>query len=287
MEFNDLLIKEKIDPKVVLVLRHRPHERKLRKVLPWFAAERPALFNYYQRTQTPFVEKALQRAKYVASFLGHEVGKAVFVGLYKVGNSKSISYKQYWSILAYKELLEHGMTGFSGSRPRIKLFDLELTKFASQWKGKLVVQWSGPRSWSRWASKNIFVVDAILSESCLDKNIPDWRELTLSWQELSKIPKSWESKISEWRSIYFIWDKRRNKGYVGSAYGRENLIGRWRHYASSGHGNNKLLRQSKPQDLVFSILERVSPDMESDEVIGLEASWKLRLGTREYGLNEN
>lgn len=287
MELNDLLIKEKIDLKTVLVLRHRPHERKLRKVLPWFAAERPSLFNYYQRTQTPFVEKALQRAKYVASFLGHEVGKAAFVGLYKVGKSKSISYKQYWSIPAYRELLEYGMTGFSGSRPSIKLFDLELTKFASQWKGKLVIQWSGPRSWSRWASKNVFAIDAILPESCLDKNIPDWRDLSLNWLELSTIPRSWEGKISEWRSIYFIWDRHKNKGYVGSAYGRENLIGRWRHYANSGHGNNKLLRRSKPEDLQFSILERVSPDMESDEVIRLEVSWKLRLGTRECGLNEN
>lgn len=46
--FNDLLHKAEIDPKTVLVMRHRPTEAGLRKVLPWFAAERPEMFNAYQ-----------------------------------------------------------------------------------------------------------------------------------------------------------------------------------------------------------------------------------------------
>jgi hypothetical protein len=35
-------------------------------------------------------------------------------------------------------------------------------------------------------------------------------------------------------------------------------------------------------------LQRVSPDMPADDVIRLEASWKLRLHTRSpFGLNSN
>ena len=41
MDLNDLLKGKEIDPKKVLVLRHRPHEPELNKVLPWLAAEKP------------------------------------------------------------------------------------------------------------------------------------------------------------------------------------------------------------------------------------------------------
>ena len=56
MEFNDLLGKEGIDPKTVLVLRHRPKQREFRKVLPWLAAERPDIYNAYQQQQSLSVE---------------------------------------------------------------------------------------------------------------------------------------------------------------------------------------------------------------------------------------
>jgi len=38
MNLNDLLLGKDIDPKHVLVLRHRPHEPELNQVLPWLAA---------------------------------------------------------------------------------------------------------------------------------------------------------------------------------------------------------------------------------------------------------
>ncbi len=133
MEFNDLLIKERINPRGVLVLRHRPREPKFRKVFPWLAAERPDLYNAYQQTQGPKVEKAMQKAD----------------------------------------------------------------------------------------------------------------------------------------------------------YGTENILGRWLNYAASGHGGNKALRRRKPGNFRFSILQRVSPDMEPADITRLEASWKDRLHTRSFGLNEN
>ena len=49
MDLNDLLRGQRIDPEHVLVFRHRPHEPQLRKVLPWFAAEAPEVFNAMRR----------------------------------------------------------------------------------------------------------------------------------------------------------------------------------------------------------------------------------------------
>lgn len=60
MNLIELLKGKDIDPKRVLVLRHRPYERELNRVLPWLAAERPDLFDAYQRTQGKRVERAMQ-----------------------------------------------------------------------------------------------------------------------------------------------------------------------------------------------------------------------------------
>ncbi|VVS95965.1 conserved hypothetical protein [Erythrobacter sp. EC-HK427] len=101
------------------------------------------------------------------------------------------------------------------------------------------------------------------------------------------MPSSWKAALAQWRGVYFIHDRARNAGYVGSASGAENILGRWQDYARSGHGGNRELRDSKPDDLVFSILERTSPDLAASEVVALEASWKARLHTRTTGLNAN
>ena len=117
--------------------------------------------------------------------------------------------------------------------------------------------------------------------------MPKWNELTLNWNELRVLPRRWCEKLSQWRGIYFILDVTDGKGYVGAAYGKDNLLGRWSNYAASGHGGNKQLRKRKPEHLRFSILQRVSPDMEQNDVIALESSWKDRLHTREFGMNDN
>jgi GIY-YIG catalytic domain len=291
MNLNDLLTGESFDAKGVLVLRHRPYEPELRRVLPWLAAEKPHLFNAYQQTHGPRVEAALLNAQYVASFIGHEPRKAVFVGLYQVGQSKPLTRKQYWEVPAYKELKPFGMIGFSGESDQTSVlwFDLVLTDFCAPWKGKLVVGWPPPeKAWWRWADRNVIPVRAILEESLLDAAMPRWDELDLSWEALGLLPTRWKAAISQWRGLYYIFDESDGKGYVGSAYGDSNLLGRWQSYASTGHGGNRLLRQRNPQHFRFSILQRVSPDMDADEVLRLECSWKERLHTRApHGLNDN
>ncbi len=129
---------------------------------------------------------------------------------------------------------------------------------------------------------------SICEESVFAEEMPDWQNLVLNWRQLQAIPASWRAALSHWRGIYFIHDDSDGKGYVGSAYGKDNLLGRWLSYASGGDGGNKLLRGRAADQFHFSILQRVSPDMESDEVIRLESAWKDRLHTRgPFGLNGN
>jgi len=296
MNLNDLLAKQEIDPRQVLVFRHRPHEPELNKVLPWLAAERPELFNAYQQTQGARVEGAMEKLKgsgYVASFMGREPGTALFVGLYTITSSKALTYEDFWQVPSLAELKGLGMKGWAqkveADPPSVLWFDLSLTGFYAHWKGKLIVSWPAPeRVWCRRAHRNEFPVVAVLEESALDAAMPEWHEIQLTWEELRVLPARWKSALSQWRGVYYIFDTSDGKGYVGSAYGESNLLGRWLNYSVRGHGGNSLLRNRRPQNFRFSILQRVSPDLEPTDVIRLEGPWKRRLHTQApHGLNEN
>ncbi len=234
------------------------------------------------------------RAGYVASFIGHEAGKALFVGLYKVGKNTPLSFKEYWNIPAYKEMKAlYGLQGFcpeTDGREVCLWFDLDMVDSMNEWKGRLVVNWPGlERSWYRWADRNEEMnVFCIHPESQLIQRMPEWDDLDLSWHQLSALPRLWQASLSQWRGIYYIFDGSDQKGYVGSAYGADNLLGRWKNYAKSGHGGNKLLKQRDPKNFRFTILQRVSPDMGVEDVVLLEARWKKRLHTyAPSGLNDN
>ena len=288
MQLNDLLEEVGIDPKTVIVMRHRPGEPELRKVLPWLAAERPDVYNAYQQTQSPRAEKAMTKAAYIASFIGHASGKALFVGLYKRGKWKTISPKAYRDRPAYKELAKFGHQGLPKDWSSIFWFDLELIDFYQRWQGKMIIDWpGGERSWYRWADRNEFKIDAILEESALDAAMPAWNALVVTWDELRVLPTKWKNSLKEWRGIYLIFDKNNRQGYVGSAYGKDNILGRWLNYAATGDGGNKGLKKRDPGNFLFSILQRVSPDMEAEDIIRLEANWKDRLHTLKFGMNEN
>lgn len=291
MHLNDLLTAKGYDPQQVLVFRHRPFEAALNRVLPWLAAERHELFNAYQQAQREKVEKAMTTARYVASFIGHAAGKAVFVGLYEIKGSTRISRKQYWNKPQNIELHALGMSGFTDDDPRDSLlwFDLALTDFHRDWQGKLVVDWPPPeRSWWRRAQNNVMPIRAIHEQSIFQEAMPNWMALNLSWDELRVIPQKWKAALQEWRGIYYIFDTSDGKGYVGSAYGKTNILGRWENYAAKGHGGNRLLLKRDPQNFQFTILERLSPDLDDASVIRIESTWKERLHTRQpWGLNDN
>jgi hypothetical protein len=113
------------------------------------------------------------------------------------------------------------------------------------------------------------------------------RHRDTTWDELRVLPESWKSKLREWRGVYLIFDRSDGRGYVGSAYGKHNMLQRWKSYAGRGDGGNKKLRTRNPTDFRFSILELVSPAMKQDYVIRREENRKIRLRTRTrtHGLN--
>jgi len=231
----------------------------------------------------------MQRSEYLASFVAHGPGKALFVGLYRIGSSRRLTREQFWRIQAYGELARFGWNGFGEHRSSVLWFDLKLEPFYADWKGKLVIGWPPPeRSWWRRAHLNAFPVLAVLEDSALDRETRAWDEIALTREDLGVLPSRLKSMLSQWRGIYYIFDVSDRRGYVGSAYGRENILQRRLAYARTGHGGNVRLRKRDPKNFRFSILQRVSPDMDEAAVIRLEGTWKERLHTRDPdGLNDN
>ncbi len=288
LDFRTLLELANIEPAKTLVVRHIPVERSLKRVLPWLVVERPDLFLAYQQIQWVKLENAMTRATYLASFVSQERASATFAGVWRIENSQELDYEGYCNFPGNAELERLGMSGRTPDMPDCLAFDLESLGHYAEWVGRLTIKWPMPyQQWYRWAANGQFSIASIDPESRFVRGMPDWQDLVLTWSELETLPSSWGTVLGQWRGIYYIHDTARNAGYVGSAYGQDNLLGRWRAYARTGHGGNKELRNSAPSDLRFSILQRTSPDMDATDVIALEASWKARLHTREFGLNRN
>lgn len=111
-------------------------------------------------------------AKYVASFIGHQPAKALFIGLYSVEGTSPLTYEDFWEVPAYKEMKAFGMNGFTGDdgRSSVLWFNLKLADFYAEWKVKLVINWPSPEiAWCRRAQRNTMPVHAILEESLLTK----------------------------------------------------------------------------------------------------------------------
>jgi hypothetical protein len=291
LSLNGLLEASGYDLAKILVFRHRPWESALNKVFDWIVAERLDLFDCYQSTHGANTEAALSRATHVASFIRYKPKKALFVALYRIDGRRTLTVEAYQNRPLHRELVQLGMGGHKASdgRDSVIEFTTSQTGWNTEWCRRLIIDWPGlERSWYRWADRNQFPVSAIAEEPLLIAPLPDWQQLTLEWFQLGVLPTAWQAALAQWRGVYLIIDQSDGKQYVGSAYGLENILQRWLGYARTGHGGNKLLRNRDPNNFVFSILQRVSPDLPDSEVIDLESTWKSRLRSRApFGLNEN
>lgn len=291
LTLNELIIRSGILLEDVLVFRHRPYEPSLNRIFEWLVAERPDLFDCYQSNHGQRTESALARARYVASFIRHSPGTALFVGFYEVASSRRLSVEECMNRPCHRELMALGMSGIKATEGRETLleFALPLAEWHAEWRGRLIISWPGlERSWYRWANKNVFPIKAIARESLFAQAMPHWDELSVGWKELLLLPAAWRAALSQWRGIYLIIDESDGKQYVGSAYGAENILQRWKEYARTGHGANSLLRSRDPSNFRFAILQRLSPDQPDADVIRIESTWKDRLQSRApNGLNAN
>lgn len=292
---HDILDRAGIAPGETNVMLHSPREGDLLRFLPSLVRTRRAAMETYQASHSVNAERALLGGRaWVASFVktgaGRERGSSamLFAGLYRNHGGRKLPRAE---IEANPEVrwLRETFGGYheldNPDRTHWTWFDLVLDDRLTELQGRLVIEARLTQSYVRLAENLVAPVLAIHEASVFDAPAPDWRNMLLRAGMLCALPQTWRVKLQEWRGIYLIVDETDGQRYVGAAYGTENLLGRWLAHVAGAVGITAQLAARDSRDFRFSILERVSPDMPSDEVIRLERTWMERLHTVTHGLN--
>ncbi|MEO0911503.1 MAG: GIY-YIG nuclease family protein [Pseudomonadota bacterium] len=291
MRLNTLLREAGLAPEACAVMLHTPQKPKLRRMLPWLAAERPDVFATYQSVHVRNVEPTLKARRNVVVFLDIGAGRQVLAGLYAVegweerplealdADPAFIALSRDWGDLRVTEYARE-----RGEATRC-VFDMRRCDALAAYRGRLVIAKPKGRGYVRLAENLDAEVLALAEHSLLVAPPPEWRDFVVTGAEVRRLPRDWAARLAEWRGVYLIVDEVDGARYVGSAYGAENLAGRWAAHVAGARGVTKHLAARDPAGFRFSILERVSPDMEVEDVVALENSWKLRLHTIDFGLN--
>ncbi|WP_051638451.1 GIY-YIG nuclease family protein [Butyrivibrio sp. NC2002] len=145
-----------------------------------------------------------------------------------------------------------------------------------------------------------FVVDEIWGKVTNRTVTPfsTYDEVELSFSELRETVDNhypdYYKALSCVKGIYMIVDGNTGKLYVGSAYGKDGIWGRWSSYSETYHGQNEELLKLYHeygadyfQKFKYIILQVLPMKLSDREVIDRENAYKQRYMTREFGLNNN
>lgn len=122
---------------------------------------------------------------------------------------------------------------------------------------------------------------------------PGYENVNISWEELSRVIRkdSWKTALQNQKGVYLITDTNTGKMYVGSAYGENMILGRWKNYVENYHGGNVELKKINPDYIKkhfrYSILDIFKSTIADEVIINRESWWKKVLLTREFGYNNN
>jgi len=122
---------------------------------------------------------------------------------------------------------------------------------------------------------------------------PGYDKVHITWSELSRVvtKDTWKTALQNQKGVYLITDSSNGKLYVGSAYGDEMILNRWKSYVKSGHGGNQELKllgfDHIKKYFKYSILDIFKSTTQSQVIIERESWWKEALLSRKFGYNAN
>ncbi|MGJ8562821.1 MAG: GIY-YIG nuclease family protein [Alphaproteobacteria bacterium] len=225
---------------------------------------------------------------YLIAFIGKNSTKAVFAGIWKVHRRLDMPDLSYVEDFPYPDFFKE---------PSDYHYSLEQVPGYDDLIGRMVLDWgTTTRAWHQWLRD--MPVTEILPQGQV-KSFPGYLDFVLSFDEMSQIVSNpeanrvWHQMLSGVAGVYLITDTRTGQLYVGSAYGKDGILGRWKIYAKTGHGGNAKLKSllsvnpSRKENFSFTILRTLPTTLTQREVIAKEQLYKLKLGSRAHGLNLN
>lgn len=242
--------------------------------------------NYYQQIQNGNI---FDGKNYLFVFIADFSTSARFVGLYKVVGKKNIN-EFSWDESCPCE--KFNLT------PETICYQIEKCDVLSTYENRVLIEWG--KDTINWIkkyrdAKNII---EILANGYV-KEFIDYSDVIISYAELKEIinnpyaNREWHIRLSALSGVYLITDLKTGLQYVGSAYGERGILGRWETYSKDWTGNNKELKKLLTEGndyskyFQYSILEVMSKKTSSKQVIERESLWKMKLGSKAFGLNSN
>jgi hypothetical protein len=245
------------------------------------------LFDIYQSVQGKTV---FDKCEYVMSFIATDGDCCIYVGTYKVGTKTTFEEAK-----KHKEFPDLGMSDFYQDTKNY--YDLHEIDFMQELKGRLIINWGNAQiQWAQYLAEKEVV--EILPANYV-REYPGHDDLILSFSDLKTIidnkdaNREWHRQLFSVAGVYLILDTVTGSQYVGSAYGKEGILGRWTTYAKTHHGGNQqlisLLEQypDRYNFFQYSILKILPTALVKDDVLKYETLYKQKLGTRVFGLNSN
>lgn len=218
---------------------------------------------------------AMKKCEFVLFFIPEKKDQARFVALYKIN--------------CFTEEKES------------TLFDFERINDFKNLEGRVVVTWLGDRPVSQyWTKENkgkslnekfVLYIDDGLKRNT--RKFISYQDVVLSYKDLCAVveDKEWQSRLKIVNCIYCIVNRLEGRLYIGSTYGKNGILERWKEYAKEGHGNNKKLKELINEDKVdpnnfqWFILEILPLSVNEVEAVGRENFYKEKFCTRDCGYN--
>lgn len=173
----------------------------------------------------------------------------------------------------------------------------EYTKLTEYEKyfGRLVVHFHKYQAFVTLTGDNInkFTVRELLPSSLDNDLFPGYDKVNISWETMKRVieRESWKTALENQKGVYLITDVSNGKKYVGSAYGINMILGRWKSYLKTGHGGNVALKKITfehiKRNFTYSILDIYKSTTNDQIIIERERWWKEVLQSRHFGYNEN
>jgi len=260
-------------PDQIKLVRHCDHlGRSIRRIVD------EGYFDLYHTEQDPKV-KPFDGCEVVVSFIAIEGNQAEFHSVHRVESSRPFRRSDF------SEAPDYLKAAHADGKPRMWYHLTELAGFESL-KGRVIIQWSG-MGWFQRKDREVFQILPPGNQVLF----PGYQNILLGWRELREIfdtpvlHRDWKAALSASPGIYRITDTSTGKIYIGAAYGKENLWQRWKEYAKTGHGGNKLLKPLDPAHFRWSIVRTLSGSMSPKEVIEIERIEMAKHGSNAVGLN--
>ncbi|MBP5606611.1 MAG: GIY-YIG nuclease family protein [Ruminiclostridium sp.] len=277
---QDLLTINGIDPKDVLLIRHSLNHENFRKCF-----DNNFVYEYTQIQ--PGNLKALSEHKYWMVFIS---GKGTQARLFK-----------FYEYKGKMPITEHiPSENYPGEWKADDVFyQLEETDLFRDLENRLIIDWG--KGVINWYYKGTNQKPILAIQNADPKEFIGFDKLVLEHSQLESIVNdvtgeylNYRVALSSVKGVYLILDKPSGDLYIGSAYGDDGILGRWKEYANPPyHGGNKRLikllneQNDRYKNFQFCILQIFSKSATKEEVIEVENRFKEKLGSRVFGLNAN